>query len=118
MQYMLLIYEAEDAYSSEEALHDIIQAHERFSGELARLGVLRGGNGLQPVDTARTLRRKSGAYNVIDGPFAETKEQLGGYYLIEVDDLDTALQWARKLPLAADGSVEVRPVIEMDPPAG
>ena len=59
------------------------------------------------------MRKKGGGYAVVDGPFAETKEQLGGYYLIEADDFEAALVWARKLPLVADGSVEVRPLIEM-----
>lgn len=115
MQFMLLIYEDEAIYGgpASEALKSAIAAHVAFTDELARAGVLRGGAGLEPVDTARTLRRKSGAYHVIDGPFAETKEQIGGYYLIEAPDIEAALAWARKLPLLGDGSVEVRPLMKI-----
>ena len=120
MQYMLLIYEPEGDYGGEDsdAWREGLVAHEAFSRDLAQAGVLRGGAGLHATDTARTLRKKGGAYSVVDGPFAETKEQFGGYYLIEVEDIDTALAWARKLPLWTEGSVEVRPVLEMDAPAG
>ena len=119
MQFMLLIYEDEATYGDPEgeAMRSAVAAHTAYTEELARAGVLRGGAGLEPVDTARTLRRKSGAYNVVDGPFAETKEQIGGFYLIEAADHDAALAWARKLPLHGDGFVEVRPVLEMPPPA-
>ena len=118
MQYMLLIYEDEAVYGGpdSDAWRAAIEAHGAFTGELVRAGVLRGGAGLQPVETARTLRKKSGAYHVVDGPFAETKEQIGGFYLIEADDIEAALGWARKLPLHADGSVEVRPVLDTGEP--
>ena len=114
MQYMLLIYENESAYAEPEAFERILQAHTAFAGELGQAGVIRGGGGLKPVDTATTVRTRAGGQAIHDGPFAETKEQLGGFYLIDVPDLDAALAWARKLPLAADGSVEVRPLMEMD----
>ncbi len=116
MQYMLLIYEDEAVYAEGEAgqaFQDIVEKHMRFSQELAEAGMIRGGGALKPVVTATTVRRTGGVQTVHDGPFAETREQLGGYYLIDVPDLDAALAWARKLPLAKDGSVEVRPLIEM-----
>lgn len=117
MQYMLLIYEDDDqAYAEGEAgtnWQDIVAAHGAFARSLAQAGVMRGGAGLKRHDTATTVRKTAGAYTVHDGPYAETREQLGGYYLIEVATLDEALAWAKKLPLTGDGSVEIRPVLEM-----
>jgi len=114
MQYALLIYEDEAAYRDEDgrAWQAIIAAHQAFAAELTEQGLLRGGAGLNTVDTATTLRKAGGQYALHDGPFAESKEQMGGFYLIEVPDLDAALAWARKVPLAGDGSVEVRPMID------
>ena len=114
MQYALLIYEDDTVYGDENspAWRDIIAQHEAFTGELVEKGLLRGGAGLKTANTATTVRRTSGQCGLHDGPFGESKEQLGGFYLIEVDDLDAALAWASKLPLAGDGSVEVRPVID------
>ncbi len=113
MQYMLLIYEDESAYAEPEAFEAILKAHTAYAGELAQAGAIRGGAGLKGREAATTVRRTAGAHTLHDGPFAETREQLGGYYLIDVPDLDAALAWARKLPLAKDGAVEVRPVLEM-----
>lgn len=114
MQYALLIYEDESAYRDEDgrAWREIIEAHGAFAGELAEKGLLRGGAGLNTVDTATTVRKAKGEHTLHDGPFAEAKEQLGGFYLIEVDDLDAALAWARKVPLGGDGAVEVRPMVD------
>lgn len=81
---------------------------------LAAAGVLVSGDALHPVEQATTLRVRDGQRVVADGPFAETKEILGGYYLIDVADLDVALDWAEKVPLAPYGSVEVRPLVEFD----
>ncbi|HYF23990.1 MAG TPA: YciI family protein [Caulobacteraceae bacterium] len=118
MQYMLLIYENDvTAYADGEAgkaWQEIVEAHGRFAGDLVQAGVMRGGNGLKRADTATTVRRTAGAHTVHDGPYAETREQLGGYYLIDVPDLDQALAWARRLPLTGDGAVEVRPVLGSD----
>ena len=116
MQYMLLIYEDESTYAAPGAMEAVVQAHMAYTEELAQAGVLRGGNGLEPVATAKTIRTGRGQHVVLDGPFAETKEQLGGYYLIEVAHLETAIEWARKIPMAGEGAVEVRPVIDMPPP--
>jgi len=110
MQYGLFIYEDERIYEDEAVYKAILAEHDKFSGELAASGKLRGGSELKSVRTATTVRQKDGQRTVHDGPFAETREQLGGFYLIEAEDLDEALAWARKLPLAAEGSVEVRPL--------
>lgn len=76
-------------------------------------GIMVGGNALHPSDTATTLRIRDGQRELVDGPYAETKEQLGGYYIIDVPDLDTALEWAARNPAAPTGAVEVRPVVAM-----
>ncbi|WP_421739354.1 YciI family protein [Caulobacter sp.] len=116
MQYALLIHEDETIYRQDgRAWTAIIAAHQAFAGELVAAGAMRGGAGLKTADTATTLRRSAdGATHLHDGPFAESKEQLGGFYLIEAPDLDAALAWARKLPMAGAGSIEVRPVIDED----
>ena len=117
MQYALLIHEPEaEAYPDGEAgqaWQDILTAHHAFGGELAQAGAIRGGAGLKGIATATTVRIDGGSRTVHDGPFAETREQLGGFYLIDVPDLDAAIAWAKKLPVAGRGSVEIRPVLEM-----
>jgi hypothetical protein len=114
MQYALVIYEDEAVYGEENSpvWQDILAKHTAFAGELVEKGLLRGGAGLKTTNTATTVRRIAGQCSLHDGPYAESKEQLGGFYLIEVPDLDAALAWARKLPLSGDGSVEVRPIID------
>ena len=79
--------------------------------------MLRGGHPLQPAPTATTVRRRAGERVLTDGPFAETKELLGGYYLVEADDLDAALGWAEKIPSVDYATVEVRPVLEIGAPS-
>lgn len=114
MRYMLMIHEDENTYAGRtesEAWQAIIRAHSAFIDELRTAGVMAGGLGLQPTTTATTLRRTAGGVSTHDGPYAETKEQLGGYYVIDVADLDAALHWARKIPLHGDGSIEIRPAI-------
>ena len=117
MQYALLIYEpdAESYPQGEEgeAWKAIVAAHTAFSGELAQAGVMRGGAGLKGTDTATTVRVAAPGRTVHDGPFAETREQLGGFYLIEADDLDGAIALAKKLPVAGTGSIEIRPCLGM-----
>lgn len=112
MQYALLIYEDEAHYEDEAAFKAIMAAHNAFAAELVEKGVLRGGSGLKESSTATTVRKSKGQYGLHDGPYAEAKEQLGGFYLIEAPDLDAALAWARKIPMVGDGSVEVRPALE------
>ena len=111
MQYMLLIYGDEQFWAerSESELQKLMQEYVSYSQELAAAGVLRAGSELAPVSTATTVRVRNGKALTTDGPFAETKEQLGGYYLIDVPSLDAAIQWAAKIPSAAHGSVEIRP---------
>ena len=113
MQYMLLIYADEKAWNSmsEDEIKATMQAYGEYSKELADAGAMRGGSELAPVSTATTVRVRNGKALTTDGPFAETKEQLGGYYLIEVANLDEAIKWAAKIPSAAFGSVEIRPQI-------
>ena len=105
-------------YQNEKAMHSLPkdearQMHGAFMAyvdAMKRAGVLLGNSGLQPTSAAATVRAPGGRATVLDGPFAETKEQLAGYFLIEVPDRDAALEWAKRNPSAAHGAVEVRPV--------
>ncbi len=112
MRYMLLIYanEAEwDAFSEAEraaVMHD----HAQLEADLRAAGKYRTCNALEPTRTATTVRVRGGRTLVTDGPFAETKEQFGGYYLVEANHLDDALAIAARIPTARNGSIEVRPV--------
>jgi len=116
MQYLLLIYGREDAWQqlSEADQARITADMGKFAQEMRESGKLRGGNPLQPVATATTVRFKDGKRLITDGPFAETKEQLGGYLLIEAADLDEALAIVAKLPPASPHTaIEIRPVTEV-----
>jgi hypothetical protein len=114
MRYLVLIYGSEQQWASKtpEAIDAIMAQYFAYSQALADAGVMRGGSELQPTFTATTIRVRGGEVQTTDGPFAETKEQLGGYYLLETETLDEALRWAAKCPGAADGCVEVRPIVE------
>ncbi|NWF70757.1 MAG: YciI family protein [Chloroflexi bacterium] len=113
MKYMLLIYgsEAEHRQLSPEALQAEMAAYYAYSDAAQKAGVLVASNALHEVQTAKTVRVREGKALTTDGPFAETKEQLGGYYLLDCKDLDEAIKWAAKLPGAAGGSVEIRPIV-------
>jgi hypothetical protein len=118
MRYMLLIYsneKAEEKMSPEE--EDGIKAgHRAVMEETSRRGLLKGAEPLEPTSTATTVRVENGKVLVTDGPFAETKEQLAGYYILDCRDLDEALEWAAKIPTACaggSGCVEVRPIRAM-----
>ncbi len=113
MQFALLIYEDQAVYGSDDSpvMQDIIPRHMAFGQ--ANGAAIRGGAGLRNPDTATTVRTCAGQQTLHDGPFAETREQLGGFYLVEADDLDSAIAIARQIPLAGDGSVEVRPLLPM-----
>jgi hypothetical protein len=113
MQYLLLIYsnENDDPQPGTPAGDKLFNAYMQFSEDVEKSKALLGCNALQPVATATTVRLRNGKRVTTDGPFAETKEQLGGYYLLECKDLDEALAWAAKVPSAAYGSVEVRPIM-------
>ena len=113
MQYMLLIYSPPTDWSSisTEEQQRVMQAYFSFSEELSAAGKMVAGDALQDISTATSVRVRDGETLTTDGPFAETKEILGGYYLIDVDTLDEALEWAAKLPGSWDGTVEVRPLV-------
>jgi hypothetical protein len=117
MKYMLLMYNdpaLEPAYGTpefQEMMGGFFAANEKMNAD----GVLLGGEGLQGVETATTLRIKSGKVETMDGPFAETREHLGGYYVIDVPDLDAALKYAAMIPSAHFGGVEVRPLMDYNP---
>ncbi|MDQ5821545.1 MAG: YciI family protein [Actinomycetota bacterium] len=114
MQYLALIYADENGRdsASEENVQRMYAAYGAFTEEVQKRGVMRGGAELEPVSTATTVRVRNGETMVTDGPFAETKETLGGFYLLECDSLDDAVELAAKIPGAQYGSVEVRPVVE------
>ena len=115
MQYLLLIYNNETAMLNRppEAASQGTAAYVAYTEAMQKAGVLRGGNRLRPTSEATTVRAPNGKKSVLNGPFAETKEQLGGYYLIDAPDLDAALAWAARCPGAQHGSIEVRPVWAM-----
>lgn len=113
MQYMFLIYGDEKAYESltPAQMGDVMAAFGSYTNALLEAGVLRGGSELAPVRSATTVRVRANKPEVTDGPFAETKEQLGGYYLVDCANLDEAIAWAGRCPGAQFGSVEVRPLV-------
>jgi hypothetical protein len=113
MQYMLLIYGAGDSWQelTPEQQQQIGAEYFAFTEELRAAGKMVAGDALQPTSTATSVRVRDGETLTTDGPFAETKEVLGGYYLIDVDTIDEALEWAAKLPGAKYGTIEVRPVV-------
>ena len=112
MQFLLLIYDQEKRWTGlgEADQAADFQEYEAFGKEFA--GVIKGSNALQPTPSAKTVRVRNGKPLVTDGPFAETKEQLGGYYLVEASDVDAALAIAAKIPWARFGSIEVRPIMQ------
>ena len=115
MKYLLLIYGEEQAERpSPELMDEIMGEYGAFEKAVTDAGVKVGGAALQPSQTATTVRVKESERVVTDGPFAETREVLGGYYLLDVPDLDAALDWAARCPGAKYGSIEVRPVQEFD----
>ena len=115
MQYMLLIYSQEDDWAklSDDERGRWMKDYGDYTEELRSAGAMVAGDALQPTSNATTVRVRDGEALITDGPFAETKEQLGGYYLIEADTLDEATAWAAKLPGSRHGSVEVRPVLQV-----
>ncbi len=115
MQYMLMIYGSESARQAASKVDNeqMFAAYGAYTQALRTAGVMKAGDPLEPSATATTVRVKGGKTEVLDGPYAETKEQLGGYYIIEVPDLDAALSWAARCPGASHGSVEVRPIMAM-----
>jgi len=115
MQYLLTLYSDEKAWPAmtEEQKKQGYAAYMAYSEALKQAGALKGSNRLQPTTTATTVRTVDGKSQVLDGPYAESKEQLGGYFLIDVPDLDAAISWASRCPGSQHGIVEVRPIWAM-----
>lgn len=116
MRYLLLIYQDEVAHAqwNEQQLGEEYAAYNALGDELKKWGVEAQGEALMPTNTATTVRVRGGKILTTDGPFAETKEQLGGYYLLNCKDLDEAIELAAKIPAATDGSIEIRPIMEFE----
>jgi hypothetical protein len=115
VQYLLMIYQREAEAPAEDAAAAAapsIEEYERFNEIYGARGVLLGGAELQPTDTATSVRVRSGEVLLTDGPFAETKEQLAGYYVVECETLDDAIEIAAAVPSARSGTVEIRPQVE------
>ena len=120
MRYLLLLYGEPvrpEALTAEQ-WQGVVEAHTTFHRELTEAGALVDSSPLAPATEGRTLRIRRGERLVVDGPFAETKEVLGGYYLIEADSLDAAVEWAKRLRHDADGSIEVRPLLQLGVDSG
>jgi len=115
VQYMLLIFDDERVWGelSEEERGRLYAEYGTFTNELREAGALVTADQLQPSTTATLVQVRDGETLTTDGPFAETKEQLGGYYLIEAESLDEAIEWAAKIPSARGGTIEVRPVVQL-----
>ena len=115
MKYLLMIYaseQEEDAMPADDTAR-VLQAYGAYTDALIAAGALQAGERLRPVTDATSVRVRAGKTEVSNGPFAETREQLGGYYVIDVPDLDAALTWAARCPSSSYGTIEVRPVWEM-----
>jgi hypothetical protein len=112
MQYLLMLYVQEKGWSklTPAEQQQGVAAYMAYSEALSKAGALRGSNRLQSTSAATTVRLTDGKPQVLDGPYVESKEQLGGYFLIDVPDLDAAISWASRCPAATHGVVEVRPV--------
>jgi hypothetical protein len=115
MQYLLLIYgnEAGMLAATKEQSNQMLAAYGAYTEAMKKAGVIVGGERLKPTSTATSVRVAKGKTEVLNGPYAETKEQLGGYYMIDVPDLDSALSWAARCPGANHGTIEVRPIWAM-----
>jgi hypothetical protein len=115
MLYTILIYNDPTAIPADVDFAAQREAWIALTQDMVAAGVLRGGEALEPVETATTLRERGGELLNTDGPFAESKEILAGFYLLDVDDLDAALAWAARMPNISYGSIEVRPVMPVMP---
>ena len=115
MKYLLMIYasEAQENAMPPEDMGKMMQAYGAYTEALVKAGALQDGKRLRPVTDATSVRVRGGKTEVLNGPYAETREQLGGYYLIDVPDLDAALAWAARCPSSSHGTIEVRPVWAM-----
>jgi hypothetical protein len=115
MQYMLLVYTNEKAFQTMAPMQreQAMGAYIAYTESLRKAGVLKSSDRLRPTADGTTVRIENGKSQVLDGPYADTKEQLGGFYIVDVPDLDSALSWAARCPGASHGSVEVRPIWTM-----
>jgi hypothetical protein len=115
MKYMLMIFgnEGQEQVLSKEAEGQMTAAYGAYTEAMQKAGVMKAGERLKPSASATTVRVPNGKTEVLNGPYAETKEQLGGYYIIDVSDLDAAISWAARCPGAGHGTVEVRPIWSM-----
>jgi hypothetical protein len=115
MKYMLLLFSSDEIFAQMPAKEqgEAMAAYGTFGAALTKAGALVASNRLRPASTATTVRSSGSDFKVMDGPFAESKEELGGFYLTDVPDLDAALKWAKQCPGARHGVVEVRPIWEM-----
>jgi hypothetical protein len=115
MQYLLMLHSSETGWSNMTPAQQEqgVAAYNAFTEALKKAGALVGSNRLQPTSAATTVRVANGKTQVLNGPYADSKEQLGGYYLIDVTDLDAAISWAARCPGASHGIVEVRPIWAM-----
>jgi hypothetical protein len=115
MQYLLMLYSEEGGWNqlTKEQQEQGVAAYRAYTEALQKAGALKSSNRLQPTSAATTVRLANGKTQVLDGPYVESKEQIGGYYLIDVPDLDVAISWAARCPGAGHGTVEVRPVWSM-----
>lgn len=115
MQYMLLIYSADNAgpKPGSAEFDRMMEGYGAFTNEVREAGVMKEGAPLQGVDSATTVRVRNGKIDSVDGPFSETKEVLGGYYVLDCENLDDAVAFAAKIPSAEFGSIEIRPVLSM-----
>jgi hypothetical protein len=112
MKYMLLIHGEEARMNANTPVEStgLNPEYAAYNEAMAKAGIMLGGERLRPTSTATSVRVKDGKTEVLDGPYAETKEQFGGYYMIDVPDLDQAISWAARCPAAKHGTVEVRPI--------
>lgn len=115
MKYLLMIYSNEAAEAKMDAAANAAEmaAYGAYAGAMVEAGVMVGGERLRPASDATCVRLRNGQTELLNGPYADTREQLGGYFMIEVPDLDAALQWAARCPTAPHGTIEVRPIWAM-----
>jgi len=116
MRYALLIY-VEPWESTPEQDREVMEAYNAFTQEVTEAGAMRGGEALHEAKTATSVRVRNGQTLVTDGPFAETKEEFGGFYMVEAANLDEAIKWAAKIPGATRGTIEVRPIVDFPSPS-
>lgn len=115
MRYMMLIYSDEEAEArrSAEEQEAVMQRYYAFTDEVRQRGALQAGDPVQPTSTATTVRLQDGKVVTNDGPYAQTPEQLGGYYILDCANLDEAIELAAKIPAATEGAIEIRPIMEL-----